>query len=751
MKIHRIVIGSKPRRLVRHAARELAQYTKQLFKHQPRIVASQRKATGITVVLDLKADGLSDQGYAFRWIDRNTFAIEGGAPIAVLWGVYDLVERWGVRYQLQGDILPDRPAALAFPKKTTRCEPDLTIRTFRTYNDFANNECAWSAEDYGLLIDQLAKLRYNGILFCVRPFDPFIDLRFHGARKTLAEPNFGWRPEIKQDHPGYHLFAASGDAKHGVFVNPQLTRQGSYDQRIKAGQAYARKVFRMAHARGMQCLVSGAAADFDPAIRQRIRELTKPQHKTKRTPIHRIGYGIWREGPDAETGRCMSVRNPVFLDAVLTNLQAHIDAFSEADAFFFSSTEFGGSSGDCERAWRILDKKYGLSKVMTLKTLQKEAARHAEGKEAVSDAEGKKAIADRAVHEVRGDIVILYALDHLINERGLDLSKARRGTTVSPYGLSAELHRFLPLVFPHGSRYVAAYGYMPFYVAKRTDTLKQEDPEAIQYSIVVSAEDDNIGLLPQLTGPSVHKIIEGVRNVGARGFQTRQWQHSNLLPTFHYLAHTAWEKGWTPHKAYRHLYEPVCGQRAMPHIMRAFRRMEQVTEQMHRDVFCVSFPVPGWICGFWEDIPDRSKRSKRLDEIAKVYEKISDDLAQAIRVSRAAGRDNLIALERHTRHAVYYCQSVSHLFRARSADLEATAAQGSGSFDDLDAGRSAVIRHLDQSEALMRKACETFSEGVRDRCDLGALATLNSYNLDVIAAYARIGRAKGEMFSCQDR
>ncbi|HCN10503.1 MAG TPA: hypothetical protein DIT01_21460, partial [Lentisphaeria bacterium] len=125
MKIHRIVIGSKPRRLVRHAAQELAQYTKQLFKHRPRIVATRRKATGITVVLDLKADGLSDQGYAFRWIDRNTFAIEGGAPIAVLWGVYDLVERWGVRYQLHGDILPDRPAALSFPKKTTRCEPDL--------------------------------------------------------------------------------------------------------------------------------------------------------------------------------------------------------------------------------------------------------------------------------------------------------------------------------------------------------------------------------------------------------------------------------------------------------------------------------------------------------------------------------------------------------------------------------------------------------------------------------------------------
>ena len=50
----------------------------------------------------------------------------------------------------------------------------------------------------------------------------------------------------------------------------------------------------------------------------------------------------------------------------------------------------------------------------------------------------------------------------------------------------------------------------------------------------------------------------------------------------------------------------------------------------------------------------------------------------------------------------------------------------------------------------MRQCCEVFAEGVRDRIDLGALATLNSFNLDVIAALARIAKAKGDMFSCQD-
>ena len=57
---------------------------------------------------------------------------------------------------------------------------------------------------------------------------------------------------------------------------------------------------------------------------------------------------------------------------------------------------------------------------------------------------------------------------------------------------------------------------------------------------------------------------------------------------------------------------------------------------------------------------------------------------------------------------------------------------------------------LDNAEALMRQACEIFAQGVRDRCDLGALATLNSYNLDVIAALARIAHAQEQMFSVRE-
>ena len=737
MKIARIQIGSKPPKLVQLAAEELAAYASRLSNHRPRLVKEARKGQGATVILRAGASGLTDQGYALRPEDPNTFVIEGGSPVAVLWGVYDLVERWGVRYELHGDILPDLPGALRFPDEAIVCEPDLRLRAFRTYNDFANNECTWPAADYEVLLDQLAKMRFNAILLCVRSYDPFVDLRFGGARKSLAVPNYGWAPEIRSDHPGYPLFVASGDAERGAFTNPDLNGHATYDRALAAGRAYVRKIFRMAHARGMKCLVNGQAAEFDPAIRERIRALTKPRHKTRRAPINRIRYGDCREGPDVETGRCMSVNNPVFLDAVTANIQAHIDAFPDADAFFFGSTEFGGSDADCERAWKALDRKYKLSEIATLPALVREARRLAE------------CGAQRAEMKLRGDIVILYALDKVISECGLDLSRARRGATVTPSALCAELHRFLPRILPHGTPFLTDFGYVPTYIATRTDTLVHDDPESVRHIMVTSAEDDNVGMVAQMTGPALRRIIEALRDAKAYGFQTRQWMHSSLLPTFHYLAHTAWEKGWSVSRAYRHLYEPVCGSGALPHIMRAYRRLERITERLHKDTICISFPVPGWIFEFWERWPENNT-PELMDEIARTYDRSADDLAKARRASRPAGRDTLLAMEHHVRHGTWYCRALAEVGRARTAELEAEKASGQ-SFDRLDAARTEVTIRLENAEALMRKACDTWAEGVRDRCDLGALASLNSHSLDIIAALARIARAKEGMFSTIDR
>ena len=743
--IDHIVTGPKPARLVRYAAEELRRYAKQLFGKAPRLVAAPpRAAAGIVITLDASAPsirpGLSDQGYVLRPVaadGRSMFQVAGGSPVATLWAVYDLVERWGVRYELHGDLFPDRRGAPSLPAQPMVCEPDLKLRAFRMYNVFANNPCRWPARDYGVLIDQLAKMRINGIHFVIRHQDPFVDLKFHGARQHLAGTNFGWRLPIRSDHPGYELFVRSGDAGRGEFANADLDGIDDYDKAHQAGKRYIRTVFRMAHSRGMKCILNMTFTDFAPVFRARLRELTDSRHKTPRREVVGIKSGVFRESADVETDRCMSMKNPVFFDLMAAWIQAHIDCIPDADALCLGRPEFAGPPADGERAWKALDRKYGVSKVAKLEDLVAESRRTAEG------------AADRAERELRSNVVTLYVLDQLMNERGFDLSNARKGAELIPGALSPELHCVLPLIFPRGTAYQAAMGYMPRYVASRMDTIGLDDPRAIRFAVTTSLEDDNIGLVPQLTGPAVHKIVEGMRANKADGFHTRQWQHSNLLPTLHYLCHASWQRGWTPRKAYEHLFGDLCGPEAVKHIQKAFRIIEEITEDLHKNVLCVSFPAPTWITGFWKSWP-KSHTPDRLEGVARRYQRACEGLDRAVAASRPAGKEYLRSLERHARHTVFFCQAMAELARAYEAKQEAQQAKKDkipGGF-----GRASVrmAKRLERSAALMRQACETFAEGVRDRCDLGALATLNHYELDVVNALKTIATIEASGFSLSE-
>ncbi|GAG75907.1 unnamed protein product, partial [marine sediment metagenome] len=188
-----VVIDAKAPELEQYAAKELCSYLETLFgiRTSP---AEKISADADTIILVgspttnavvAKALGsevwpkLTDQGLVLKRVSldgKPALIVGGGSPKATLWAVYELVERWGVRYLLHGDVLPDDAGEFRLPEKDVTIEPLLPVRQWRVVNAFLCGPESWGMADYRPVLDQLAKLRFNRLLVNIWTYQPFLHL-----------------------------------------------------------------------------------------------------------------------------------------------------------------------------------------------------------------------------------------------------------------------------------------------------------------------------------------------------------------------------------------------------------------------------------------------------------------------------------------------------------------------------------------------------------------------------------------------
>ena len=110
--------------------------------------------------------GLEPQQYRLKTIrkeDRQVLLIAGGDPIGTLYGAYRVVEHLGVRFYLDGDVLPDEQVPLALPELDESGKPLFALRGILPFHDFPEGPDLWNLDDYRGVCAQLAKLRMNFI------------------------------------------------------------------------------------------------------------------------------------------------------------------------------------------------------------------------------------------------------------------------------------------------------------------------------------------------------------------------------------------------------------------------------------------------------------------------------------------------------------------------------------------------------------------------------------------------------------
>ncbi len=155
-------------------------------------------------------EGLAAEQYLLRSIrhrGQSVVLVVGGDATGTLYAAYRLAEHLGVRFYLDGDVLPDGRIPLSLPALDEVGKPLFDRRGIQPFHDFPEGPDWWNADGYKAILAQLPKLRMN-----------FFGLHTYPEGGVGPEPltwigvagNVGPEGKVKSSYPSRHFTAANG-------------------------------------------------------------------------------------------------------------------------------------------------------------------------------------------------------------------------------------------------------------------------------------------------------------------------------------------------------------------------------------------------------------------------------------------------------------------------------------------------------------------------------------------------------------
>jgi len=92
---------------------------------------------------------------------RKALLALGSDDAGVLYAAYRFAERLGVRFYLDGDVVPDAKIPFVLPDLGETGKPLFDTRGIQPFHDFPEGPDWWNLDDYKAYISQLVKLRMN--------------------------------------------------------------------------------------------------------------------------------------------------------------------------------------------------------------------------------------------------------------------------------------------------------------------------------------------------------------------------------------------------------------------------------------------------------------------------------------------------------------------------------------------------------------------------------------------------------------
>lgn len=696
-----VVVPGDGTDLERFAGEELCRYLGELFglSASPDAEAGQSRTVlivglpGRAVVRDAWTPEQTSFDEQEIWIhpvtegESNATVITGGSPVAVLWGVYELVERWGVRYLVDGDVLPEHSGALTAPDTDIHLRPNMRTRCWRLVNDLATGPISWSLDENRRFLRQIAKMKYNRVFLSFWPSQPFVQYSFQGMEKPPATLYFGARYPIDEDTIGREHFAGMTE-----FTNPELVGATSPEDLVNRAQVLAQGILEQARALGMQTGIAIYPFEWPKEFMDVL-----PGSE----PVTQLGS--LTAGP----GASQSMDDPLLREMAATIVRAYVETYPEAEYLHIGMPEHRGWTGRAAEAYAALTQRYGEEGLGSFDELCAKARSR-------SSFPGG---GERVETMLKGDLASLAFFDSLLREYNLLARPEGRTDARMVYnGVVEELFPLLARMAPKGGEVLSFVDYTASRQLRQVDLIRQKPPEGLPANLIFTLADDNVGVLPQLATGSLHQLMQELRAHGWSGFYTRYWTVGDLDPTVYYLARGSWTDVTTnaplavdPDAAYRDLVAGACGANSVEPAVQAFQIVERITNGLDEHGLGFGFPVPGMMTKHYDagGLPDAIKADREQ------YGTALDLMTAAREACTSNGRR---FLDYHVARLTF---AVRYLDAARYFG-ETAAAERAGEFEK-------AAECIDRAHQEIRAAIQAWADVARDHGDLGAVALLNEY------------------------
>jgi len=695
-----ICVDSEAAALERFAATQLQSYLVKLFDVRARITTASTEKADARFIVGLKGrphversgggvPNLSDQGHMLRRVADDTMVLAGGSPSAVCWAVYELVERYGVRYLVHDDVYPENAGPFHLAEVDVVLEPVQRTRVMALIRDNPIGSQFWSLDDHKAFISQLFKLKFNAARLGYAASCPVISYEVKGIRRVTGNMNYAQDMPIDDDNIGReHLGLARS------VVTPEFEGAETFDEMHAILKHFLHGLIDHAKSLGIYVSMSAHTMEFPTEFRPLLQDPT--------TTSIQLGDLTCSEQGD--------LMNPDHVALVSAVFEAHLAEYGDLDELGFGLPEFAYAQSDFRDCWKRLRRRFGLGDVDIegLLSVTRESGLTAGG-------------AQRAEREFKSFVGSLDFYDRFFAQTGVLERMADKGirpTMGLNMNSSHQALAFVHRALPENTRFQVC-DYAASRLVCKLRWLEKMDPTGLDPIVMTTVQDDNMGWLPQVSTENLHILLQATHRLGWDGFSLQHWAIGDIDPPMAYLARASWDAGATPGAVYRDHFGHLYGERAVEPLCQVMRVLEDATTILSIPLGYF-FPVLGVMSRHVRAETPLNDAALHVgamyEEVRRMLEEVGEDGVLSHAGSRLAYWSSRMTFSIEAFH------EVDLLGRGGIALGEAASARARGDEDDCQKHLSQARDYHDRAIRAGEAAVTVAASNVQDPSDRGGIA-----------------------------